>query len=387
MYKDLMNTNDSPPENTGANERGSLSRRTIVKTAAWTVPAITLAVATPAHATSADSMLSLTVPASIAQNTSGAVVATVLDSKGRPWAGQSVTLSASPASALFSTTSGGGGSATITGVTGADGSYRVYVRPTDAATYTVLAQSGPLQTSKTFTSPSTDVLSVSAGFLLTSIQNNALGVVSSTLKTSSGSGISGRSVTLSVTKTGVTFANSGTQTYTTTTNASGVVSARLVAAANASVGSATITATSGSSAGSSTFNVYNPPASINFVMRDANNAIVTNLVAGQAYQFYAEVLKSNGQRIEYGVRVKATTIGTTAPTVVWSGGTVNGATVTTYTNVTISGVALATLTVSPTAESSTFPIDPDDSVDVVTTAGDIPVSVSAPPNSYTIVPA
>jgi len=104
---------------TDADRARLLSRRTVAA-AAWSIPVIAVAVASPAHATSAQSTLTIDVVKDelVAGGASSAnvsdVVVAVLDSQGRPWAGQSVTLTVDPAGATLAATAG---------VTGPDGRF------------------------------------------------------------------------------------------------------------------------------------------------------------------------------------------------------------------------------------------------------------------------
>lgn len=97
-----------------------MSRRSVAAAAVWSVPVIAVAVASPAHATSIQSTLTVDivkaelVAGGVGLSNVSDVVVTVLDSQGRPWAGQPVTLTVTPIGAALGATAG---------VTGSDGRF------------------------------------------------------------------------------------------------------------------------------------------------------------------------------------------------------------------------------------------------------------------------
>lgn len=132
-----------------ARRGAGVSRRAVAGAVAWSVPVIAVAVASPAYATSIQSTLTIEIvkPQLIAGgiNLSATtdVVVTVLDSRGRPWAGQPVTLSLGLS--VLGVTLG-----STTGITGSDGRF------TTTLTASVLAALGVITVVAT-----SDVLSAS----------------------------------------------------------------------------------------------------------------------------------------------------------------------------------------------------------------------------------
>lgn len=193
-----------------------LDRRQLLVGSAIAVPAIMLTTAVPAHATSADSALSVDIAStSITAGGSSSVTATVLNSQSLGWAGQTVTLAVTgPSGATLAAT---------TGTTDSAGQFTTTLNvnsfTADGATITVTATSGPLT--------STDTTTVTGGVTLTldaaaQITAGAASTVTATLKNASNVGISGQTITFS--KAGI----DGTyNSVTATTNASGVATATL----------------------------------------------------------------------------------------------------------------------------------------------------------------
>jgi hypothetical protein len=139
------------PSTADADGGGRVSRRAVAVAAAWSVPVIAVAVASPAYATSAQSTLTVDiVKTQIAAGgfppaDSSDVVVTVRDSQGRPWAGQPVTLTASPAGVTLAVT---------TGTTDAAGQFTTTLTAPATAglgVYTVVASSDVLTASDTTT--------------------------------------------------------------------------------------------------------------------------------------------------------------------------------------------------------------------------------------------
>ncbi|TQJ30876.1 hypothetical protein [Microbacterium sp. SLBN-146] len=193
-----------------------LDRRQLLVGSAIAVPAIMLTTAVPAHATSADSALSVDIAGTtVTAGGSSNVTATVLNSQGLGWAGQTVTLVVTgPSGATLAST---------TGTTDSAGQYATTLNvdsfTANGATITVTATSGPLT--------STDTTTVTGGVTLTlataaQITAGAANTVTATLKNASNVGISGQTITFS--KAGI----DGTyNSVTATTNASGVASVTL----------------------------------------------------------------------------------------------------------------------------------------------------------------
>lgn len=141
-----MNT---PSENVA----GGLDRRQVLAAAALATPAIVLTTSIPAHATSANSVLELALSATgIGAGAPVDVTATVLDSRGEPWAGQVVTFTTGDSTVLsFSSSSAvtdSAGRATVSVSAASDAA---------AGTRSITATSGPLSRSATL-----DVIAVSA---------------------------------------------------------------------------------------------------------------------------------------------------------------------------------------------------------------------------------
>lgn len=150
-----MTTPNRAPEIFSSTTDGpsGVSRRQVLTAAAVAAPAIVLTSAVPAHATSANSSFAMTLSATgIATGSPVDVTATVLDSRGDPWAGQVVTFTTSdPAALSFSSTSA---------VTDSAGRATVSVSAASnatAGTRSITAASGPLSASA-----SIDVLAVTA---------------------------------------------------------------------------------------------------------------------------------------------------------------------------------------------------------------------------------
>lgn len=122
-----------------------LNRRQVLTAAAVAAPAIALTTAVPAHATSAHSTLTVDVAASITSGDYSDVTVTVLDSQGNPWAGQSVTLTATGTTNVTLDAT--------TGVTNSSGVFTTRLNTTINTpvgdTAVVTATSGPLTVSDT----------------------------------------------------------------------------------------------------------------------------------------------------------------------------------------------------------------------------------------------
>lgn len=150
-----MTTPNRAPEIFSSTTDGpsGVSRRQVLTAAAVAAPAIVLTSAVPAHATSANSSFAMTLSATgIATGSPVDVTATVLDSRGDPWAGQVVTFTTSdPAALSFSSTSA---------VTDSAGRATVSVSAASnatAGTRSITAASGPLSASA-----SIDVIAIAA---------------------------------------------------------------------------------------------------------------------------------------------------------------------------------------------------------------------------------
>lgn len=199
------------------------------------MPAVVLTTSLPAHATSTNSALTVDIAsATITAGASSNVTATVKDSQGRPWAGQLVTLSLSgPSGTSLGTTTGTTNSAGQVTTTLSTDAFTA-----NGATLTVTATSGPLT--------STDTATITGGVTLTvstapQITAGAANSVTATLKKASGTAISGKTVTFSVTGIDGTF-----NTSTGTTNGSGEVAVNLTPNTWTKPGAApTITVTTG----------------------------------------------------------------------------------------------------------------------------------------------
>jgi hypothetical protein len=141
----------------GAEPPKDVHRRTIIKAAAWSVPAITLIAASPAHATSLDSVLMLTPPQAVLPGANfGPATVQVLDSSGNPWANQPVRVEVVSGDASF------GGATFVDGVTDADGLMVAngLVAGSTTGPVTLRATSGPLQdTEQTAVAPTAASLS------------------------------------------------------------------------------------------------------------------------------------------------------------------------------------------------------------------------------------
>lgn len=138
---------ETSPAETGIN------RRQILVGSAVAVPAIVLSTSIPARATSSNSTFTLTLGATgIATGSPVDVTATVLDSRGDPWAGQVVTFTTSdPAALSLSSTSAvtdSAGRATVSVSAASNAS---------AGTRSITATSGPLSASA-----SIDVVAITA---------------------------------------------------------------------------------------------------------------------------------------------------------------------------------------------------------------------------------
>jgi alpha-tubulin suppressor-like RCC1 family protein len=124
-----------------------LTRRTAVAAAAWSVPVVAAAVATPAHATSGDSALHLALAdGTLTAGAATTVTTTVLTKGGAPWAGQTVTLSLSRTDGVAL--------GVTTGQTDSLGRLQTTLSTSAAAAagdVVVTAASGPLTTTTTLT--------------------------------------------------------------------------------------------------------------------------------------------------------------------------------------------------------------------------------------------
>lgn len=237
-----MNTPHPPAEPVG------LNRRQVLTAGALAAPAIVLTTAVPAYATSANSALSVDIAsATITAGSSSNVTATVLNSQGLGWAGQTVTLAV--------TGSNGATLTSTTGVTDSAGQYTTTLNvdsfTANGATIAVTATSGPLT--------DTDTTTVTGGVTLELVTTAAVAgsqagginagnanTVTATLKNASGTGISNRIINFDV--TGITGTYSAA---TATTNASGVATVTLTPNTWTTPGT-TATVTASTTAGAAT---------------------------------------------------------------------------------------------------------------------------------------
>lgn len=151
--------NDSPSESTSddtqATTKAGLSRRVVVQGAAWSIPVIALAVATPLAAASGDAALSFTLPtyAGTACTEITNVQAALTNSSGAPDPGKPITVTLSDGYTFAD------GSTTYTGTTDASGkvtlpSVRV---PATGGAASFVAAAGAINASAPVTAPKVTV--------------------------------------------------------------------------------------------------------------------------------------------------------------------------------------------------------------------------------------
>ncbi|SDO93348.1 Alpha-tubulin suppressor [Microbacterium sp. ru370.1] len=154
------------PSDPAPHTPGAVRRRTLMTTAAWSVPAVTMSVATPAFAASATRVLSLSSQNDQLPAAGGAQVsATLVDANGSPIVGQAVSFSGS-STATFTpataTTNAGGVATTTVDLND------TWATPGSATTIT--ASTVGLTQSKAFTVLGANVLAFGRGYSSTPTQ-------------------------------------------------------------------------------------------------------------------------------------------------------------------------------------------------------------------------
>lgn len=199
------------------NTAPSATRRTVLTGAAWSVPVIAAASIAPMASASQGQLTVDIQGADIAAGGSRPVVVNLKNAGGQPWAGQVVTLSVGSIPAGMSLDD-------TTGVTDGSGQFTTTLRAAatvaNGATVTVTVTAASLT--------ATDTTTVSGGLTLTLTSANTRLTAGSasgftaTLKNAAGAGVSGQTLTFSVSDVTGTFSS-----VSGTTNSAGQVSSNL----------------------------------------------------------------------------------------------------------------------------------------------------------------
>lgn len=248
-----------------------IPRRAVLGASAVAVPAIVMTASSPAVAASGQKMSIVLSPSSVVAGGTSSVVVTVKSAAGTAVVGQAVTLSAA-AGVSFSPS---------TGVTQSDGTFRstLTVASTRAAgTVTISAVVSGANASAAL---SVKTVAVAVAVSPSSSVRGDSATVTATVKDSSGAVLAGRAVTLSTSRSGVSFAAASG-----TTNASGQFSTTVRSTTATAAGVATLTASSSGASGNASWTMLG--------VKVAVAVSPSSIGAGGASTVTATVTDSNG---------------------------------------------------------------------------------------------